>query len=41
MIKGILEFAENEAFKEIRPKLLPLMMTYIFAISKKITIHVE
>ena len=39
--EGINEFAENEAFQEIRPKLLPILMTFVFAISEKVTIHFE
>ena len=41
LITGITEFAENESFNEIRQKSIPLLMTIIFAISEKITIHVE
>jgi len=41
IIQGINEFTENETFQEIRPKLLPFLMTFVFAISEKITIHFE
>ena len=39
--KGINELAENETFQEIRPRLLPILMTFVFAISEKVTIHFE
>ena len=39
--KGINALAENETFQEIRPKLLPILITFVFAFSEKVTIHFE